>query len=166
MCYAWSPDRRSFTEGAEVLAVDEPPPNAVRMKLVAAVESSHRSSVQSVEAYATNIFFILIRIVAETCPETGENVVVVGVGNVPDADMQTVDIGKKGREAVDAKRQDLNADSFMFGYFIEPRRGALIAFNNYIYAMSLDSCGFAEGAEVLAGDEPPPYTIRIARNPN
>ncbi|KAG6406241.1 hypothetical protein SASPL_133840 [Salvia splendens] len=36
------------TEGAKVLALDEPPPYAVGMKLVAAIQTSHRSSVQIV----------------------------------------------------------------------------------------------------------------------
>ena len=69
-------DRRSFAEGAEVLAVDEPPPYAVRVKLVLAVQNSHRrrSTVQIVETYATNLFFMLILIVNATCLETGENV--------------------------------------------------------------------------------------------
>ena len=70
-------DRRSFAERAEVLAVDEPPPYAVRVKLVLAVQNSHRrrSTVQIVETYATNFFFImLIRILAATRLDTGENV--------------------------------------------------------------------------------------------
>ena len=120
----WLLDCCGFAEGAEVLAADQPPPYAVRMELVPTIQTSHGFTVQIVEAYATNFFFILIGFVAATCLETGKDVVfgrihvVVIVGNGPDADMQTTAIGKKGREAGRSggfKRQDLNGSSFMLG---------------------------------------------------
>ena len=72
---------RSFAEGAEVLAAEEPLPYAAGMKLVAAIQSSHRSMVQIVQTYATNFLLILNNsvVVATTRLEAGENDVPLSV---------------------------------------------------------------------------------------
>ncbi|KAG6407172.1 hypothetical protein SASPL_130156 [Salvia splendens] len=73
-----------------------------------------------------------------TCLETRENVVFgiggihVGVGNGPDANMQAVANGKKGREGGRRggfKRKDLNGSSFLLGNFIKPRCCRLVFLN-------------------------------------